>query len=394
MSSKNGVSLIRIVIFVFALLFLPLAASAGDGTLNVLYTGSVKGELEPCGCSPKTTSGGLARLSGYISAERSELEPYVLVDAGHSTGEDTAQGRLKADALMMSFGIIGFDAVALKASDEFADGFLSGLVEDYRIPAVSDGASVRVERGPAHVNVSTDPDGHEEESINILLTDLPPAEAETINGWDVIVTSSGEILDEPVSADGTVIVSGYPKGKKLGILSLTLDGSGGVTGSEHRWKELGDEVEEDPDIRGVLDRYDANVAELLEKEEEKAARSGPYLGVESCERCHRPFVNTWRESRHSDAFASLEEVGKSQDPECIKCHYTGHGEEGGFYSLSTTPKLANVQCEVCHGPGKEHVADFTVSMKTADRSVCLKCHTPDNSPDFDYKKYLEKIKHW
>ena len=39
----------------------------GEGKkLNIIYTGSLEGELEPCGCSPKGNFGGLARLSGYI----------------------------------------------------------------------------------------------------------------------------------------------------------------------------------------------------------------------------------------------------------------------------------------------------------------------------------------
>ena len=52
--------------------------------------------------------------------------------------------------------------------------------------------------------------------------------------------------------------------------------------------------------------------------------------------------------------------------------------------------LVNVQCEACHGPGKEHVSDFTAPMNPVVESVCLKCHTEDNSPDFDFRRYLEK----
>ena len=34
---------------------------AKQRTLNIVYTGGVAGELEPCGCSPKTDFGGVAR---------------------------------------------------------------------------------------------------------------------------------------------------------------------------------------------------------------------------------------------------------------------------------------------------------------------------------------------
>src|SRR3990172_4098107 len=108
-----GGHLLKVVIFVSALILLPFVAHGRDKVLNILYTGAIKGELEPCGCSPKTESGGLARLSGYISANRDALAPYVLVDAGNSMAEDTPQGRLKTEALLRSFNIIGYDAMAL-----------------------------------------------------------------------------------------------------------------------------------------------------------------------------------------------------------------------------------------------------------------------------------------
>lgn len=386
----------KIAIFVLTIVLLPFAASGQDNMLNILYTGSIKGELEPCGCSPKTRSGGLARLSGYISANGEDLKPYILVDAGNSMGEGTPQGRLKTEALLRSFGIMGYVAVALSETDLHDADFLASLIEKNGIPTISGKSrrSVLFEQGTFRVNVGMDPEGYKRGSLNILLTDRPASEAGAVKGWDVIVTSSGETLEEPLAADGTIIVSGYPKGKKLGVLSLSFDENGRVAGFMHRWQELGEDVVEDREVRSVLDEYDARVAELLRKEEARARASGPYLGVSTCAKCHQPFVESWLQTRHAGAFGSLERVGKSMDPECIKCHSTGHGEEGGFYSLNSTPGLANVQCEVCHGPGKEHVADFTVTMNKVGRAVCLRCHTKDNSPDFDYGLYIEKIKHW
>ena len=47
------------------------------------------------------------------------------------------------------------------------------------------------------------------------------------------------------------------------------------------------------------------------------------------------------------------------DKDCLRCHTTGYGKPGGFKSLEETPKLINVQCEGCHGPGGE----FSAFMK-------------------------------
>ena len=97
--------------------------------LNIIYTGHINGELEPCGCSPKTDFGGFARLSGYLIEHRKELSPYILVDAGNFTQEDSPQGRLKAETALKSFSIIKYDAVALmKNETAFTDDFISPFI--------------------------------------------------------------------------------------------------------------------------------------------------------------------------------------------------------------------------------------------------------------------------
>ncbi|MBI5598879.1 MAG: hypothetical protein HY890_03980 [Deltaproteobacteria bacterium] len=361
----------------------------------------MKGELEPCGRSPKTDYGGLARLAGYISSNREELRPYVLVDAGNSTGEDTPQGRLKSEALLNSLGIMGYDAAAFLEHDALPEGFLSRIIEKYGIPALSDGAryrsSVPVASGPFGINISADSKGYKKGSFNILLTGRPVSEVRgevsSNGGWDVIVTSSGEILEEPVKAGKTVIVSGYPKGEKLGILTVHTDAKGAVSGFAHRWQPLGKDIKEDSNVRDVLKEYDRKVASLVKDEERKSSLNGPYLGDASCDACHQPFMEGWKNTRHAGAFVALEKAGKSKDPECVRCHSVGYGEEGGFYSVTLTPGLANVQCEACHGPGKGHVSDFTKPMRPVGEDVCLRCHTRENSPDFVFKIYFEKIRH-
>lgn len=389
----------KITILVFLLALMPFDAPAQDKVINILYTGAIKGELEPCGCSPKSSSGGLARLSGYISANKEGLlKPYLLIDAGNSMGGDTPQDRLKSEVVINSFAITGYDAAAFFNNDNLSlEGFLSPLVDRLAVPVLSKAppypASIQVERASSRVNISTDPKAYKKGRLNILLSEIPASEAKENKGWDVIVLSSGEKLEEPVKADGTVIVSGYPKGEKLGILTLTVGGDGSVVGFTHRWQSLGKEFTEDKNIRDLIDIYDTKVAGLLKDEERQSPSGKTYFGSESCVDCHQPFFEQWSATRHAGAFATLEAVGKSRNPECVKCHTTGYGEEGGFYSATATPGLANVQCEQCHGPGREHLSDYTVPMASIGEPVCLRCHTEENSPDFDFKTYIEKIKH-
>lgn len=390
--------MLKLIVLVFLLALAPFDALAGGKAVNVLYTGAIKGELEPCGCSPKSSSGGLARLSGYVSANAEALGQFILIDAGNSMGEDTPQGRLKSGVVLDSFALIGYDGAAFFDDDNIlAEGPLSASVAGAGVPVISETtshpASILLERGPIEINISVDPEARKEGLLNILLSDNSAAEAGENKGWDVIILSSGEKLEEPVKADGTVIVSGYPKGEKLGVLTLALGNDGAVEGYTHRWQTLGTEMADGPEVRGLIDEYDAKVASLLKDEERQAPSGVTYFGSANCVDCHQPFMEQWSATRHAGAFATLEKVGKSKDPECVKCHTTGYGEEGGFYSATATPGLANVQCEQCHGPGREHLSDYTLPMAAISESVCLRCHTGDNSPDFDYRTYREKIIH-
>ena len=373
------------------------APGAGaEEALTILYTGGMDGELEPCGCSPKTDFGGLARLSGYISAHSEALSPYILVDAGNFTDKDTPQGRLKAEAFLKSFSIMKYDAVAFSDREKaFPGDFLPPLLEKYKVPVLPGDArgpqSILIPLGNTGIHVSISPEHPLEGMVNILLTGVPPSQAEGVEGWDIVISSSGEELEEPLRKDGAVIVSGFPRGKKLGILRVKRyrEGNREITNT---WQELGNDSKEDPRVREVLDEYDAKVAQLM-KEAERPPAGTTYLGVDECAKCHQVFVESWEKTRHAGAFADLEAAGKANDPECVMCHTVGYGEPGGFFSIDTTPELANVQCEECHGLNREHINDFSSPMMPVTEEVCLKCHTKENSPDFNFSVYLKKISH-
>jgi 2',3'-cyclic-nucleotide 2'-phosphodiesterase (5'-nucleotidase family) len=277
-----------IVIFVF-LILLPLAVEGRDTTLNILYTGAINGELEPCGCSPKTDFGGLERISGYILRNRTYLYPYVLIDAGNFSDMDSVQGRLKAETIVHSFNIMKYDAVAFMENEKsFSDDFSASMIQRYEVPFVSDSypckRSVSISRGRLEVNISSGLDEHEEDKLNILVTDKFLAELKTADGWDVIISSSGEIMNETQKVNGSIFVSGYPNGKSLGILKLDVDEQGKVTKFKHRFALLGTDIQEDEMVRKVLDDYDLKVAALMENAERPPDRT-TYPGVSKCAEC-------------------------------------------------------------------------------------------------------------
>jgi formate-dependent nitrite reductase cytochrome c552 subunit len=115
--------------------------------------------------------------------------------------------------------------------------------------------------------------------------------------------------------------------------------------------------------------------------------TGKYVGAETCKQCHANIHSAWSETLHAGALVTLENIGQGSNANCIGCHTVGFGEEGGFVDRATTNALAGVQCENCHGPGKDHVmnvSDATLRPKIdISASVCGKCHTGSHHPNFE-----------
>jgi len=128
--------------------------------------------------------------------------------------------------------------------------------------------------------------------------------------------------------------------------------------------------------------------------------AGTYLGLEegNCVLCHSSYVEKWAETGHSDIMTRAMEGTLSDHyaAYCLPCHTTGYDPAaanmgfddrdfvypaelttGVFDALKTTSpsamKLANIQCESCHGPALGHGG--AVSMSTnVDTDVCAWCH--------------------
>ncbi len=217
--------------------------------------------------------------------------------------------------------------------------------------------------------------------------------------------------------DGALIPQVPTKGQ--GLLRITLpgrDGSGGGAGAP-RWTVdwLKDNWPDHPKAAPVFNAYNEKVKARFEADMallETQARASPYTGAERCIACHPAAGAAWRKSRHAHALATLTRVRKNFDPECLACHVvglnTGSGrpggrEGGGYLNRMLTPKLANVQCENCHGPGKAHAANPTVRTRPyfatgpaapkPDARTCRLCHQGSHSPTFDYSRYWPKIQH-
>lgn len=146
------------------------------------------------------------------------------------------------------------------------------------------------------------------------------------------------------------------------------------------------------------------------------AQEHRFVGTKQCKMCHNKAdegkqYTVWKSMKHSRAYTALlgdrareiaAERGLPAPPnesaECLKCHVTAYDAE--TKSLPRTVKLVEgVQCESCHGPASDHLADGKVLRMAAESTInvldnivrpnaetCLKCHNDEN-PTWDPEKY-------
>ncbi len=118
-----------------------------------------------------------------------------------------------------------------------------------------------------------------------------------------------------------------------------------------------------------------------------------FLGNLACKNCHENAYTQWESTSHAHAFATLEAEGKHAVTDCQSCHVTGATAEGGFQDPQSTPHLASVGCESCHGPGAAHVDNQFAAYGKMTIDTCTACHDVENSPKFDYYSYLPRVTH-
>ncbi|MBD3673892.1 MAG: hypothetical protein HUJ26_10240 [Planctomycetaceae bacterium] len=249
-----------------------------------------------------------------------------------------------------------------------------------------------------------------------------------------LVVSAGGFAEPETYAksegDAMLLHVGH-KGKYAGVVGFYPDAEEKlkfelVDLDRHRFKNS-------PEMIEVMRYYQDRLKNenIVERDPALAHPSGfEFVGVSDCAKCHTKAHAKWKESRHAHAFESLikgrenyqgEWISRIYDPECLVCHTTGWSQthysryESGYLSEEETPHLLNQQCENCHGPSSHHselewkydedrksvtfeelVAarkEVQLTETEAVKSVCIRCHDGDNSPNFNFEKYWEKVKH-
>lgn len=139
-----------------------------------------------------------------------------------------------------------------------------------------------------------------------------------------------------------------------------------------------------------------------------------YVGVRKCTGCHKKElignqIATWRQGLHRPAYDTLQHERSAQlaqelglagpaheAPECLRCHVTAFAlPKARFaYELKTAD---GIQCESCHGPGRDYrkkkiMSDPKLASSkglwdlSRGTAICVTCHNPE-SPTWDPARY-------
>ena len=433
--------------YIAILFFLGIASNilspseAGSRELVIVYSGNALGELKPCGCAKEEDQGGFERRSTYLKQVFAHSKNVLLVDTGDNFKEPSRQGKIKARYIMQAMSKAKYDAVVLGDKDlvygvSFLENhpsfpwllsnadFVKISPKKIRIKKLENGLSVAVialidpdlyyDTKHSGGNV-VDPKESAQKIIKniktskhidiiVLLTHMRRDKALSmlqLSGVDVVINGHIEkdtdIIDmNHVESDGKIFAQPGPKGQKLGELTIQINDKGTKT-FKQRIVRLDSNIKLDPEMLKWYEEYNKEVEDLffasLESRKNKQEKTKVYASEQACLTCHPSKHKAWGMSRHSHAYETLSRINKAFDPECLQCHVTGWGHDGGFISEVDTPKLKNVQCEACHGPRFDHSKNLHQNFQFNAKKACKSCHVKNHSPNFNFSKYWEKIKH-
>lgn len=106
----------------------------------------------------------------------------------------------------------------------------------------------------------------------------------------------------------------------------------------------------------------------------QAPDTSGYVWEGTCKECHAEIHEAWGKTKHKTALLRLSAA--DQEKECGACHLTGADKP---VEVDGKTVNAGVQCEGCHGAGRDHVESARTGTpkkfaKTPGESLCVECH--------------------
>jgi hypothetical protein len=411
----------------------PVSTASGP---MVVVSGDTDGWITS-GCTSKQ-SGGLARRGSYL-ADLREQGNVIYIDAGGAAGGTSEYHKVKFEAIVegeramqVAAHNLGKSELALGpqyirliasrmhfpfVSENTRDLAGKRLIENRRI-VESGGVRVGIIGvvSPLYATSEIVVDDPRQAVLDaaaamkgqcnslIVLAYMPEDElrklAAGVPEVDAVVGGAGEETIAPKAVGATTLASAGEYGKYVLEMRMPMTRSEGAW--EGRMVEMSSAIADDATQVSNVQRY----LNMLEARDFSANESGvagasgaasneTMAGSASCLKCHAADYNAWIASPHARTFASLSESGFHVDSSCQKCHTSNFGMVGGFVSAKRSggTELAGVGCESCHGPSAAHVKDAKNRTPWPAIVQCVRCHTEENCPHFDYPAGWGKIRH-
>lgn len=428
--------ILGLVAFLVAKYGYPFGSAEAVKRLAIVVSGDTAGWIVPCGCT-SNQSGGLLRRATFVKS-LGEDRRVLLADAGGAASWTSPYDRVKFEAILRGEQAMGCAAHNLGGS-EIALGadYLREVMGRLRVPFVStnlqdgqgatvfpdfilhqvgtrrvaftgvvsqkfSGPGLRV-HDPANALFRLISEIRSRYDILIVLAYVPEDElmqlAAAVPEADAVIGGPTGQSVAPRAVGSALVASATNKGKFLVCLEADP-----MQRPRPAWSgrivELGPSYDDEPGQKQNVQNYLAELA----RRDFTAAETGfvPTLqhrddfrvaGTTACQRCHSADCKQWDGSKHAQAWHTLEGKGYHVDAACQQCHTTGFGQTGGFVSARRSPERVAVGCESCHGPSAAHVKNVKLRTPFAAKDQCLRCHDHENSPQFEYDKYWQRIAH-
>lgn len=401
----------------------------------LIASGDTHGWIMPCGCT-SNQSGGLLRRGTYVEEQRAKSNA-IVVDVGGAADGTAPYQRTRFEAILRGEQLMEIAAHNLgKAEVAFGPHVLRELQQTLDFPFISCNvldakgellvASHKLVETAGHRLLITGVVSPVYEAADLTITEpanailslinrageydrlivlayLNPEELRSLantlpEATAIIGGPTGQSL-EPERVGPVLLTSATNKGKFLSELTIPADRSQPVAA---RVVELtpafADEPAQEKNLRAFREllaerNYTAAESGLLESSKWAISADQTVAGTMSCRDCHTGACKVWDKTGHAHAWQRLVDENAHVDSYCQQCHTTGFGWSGGFVSATSSSERVNVGCESCHGPSAKHAGDPTVRTPFDAAGQCIKCHDPENSPEFAYDEYWERILH-
>ncbi|MBF0175954.1 MAG: hypothetical protein HQL63_03780 [Magnetococcales bacterium] len=412
------------------LVLLAACAEAADSSgLTIIYSGNLAGHLEPCGCAAESDFGGLDRHAVMLDRLRAEKPEAIAIAHGGLLAHGGVTERVKAEFILQGFDLLHYDAVGLQWPDlVFGRAFLGQVslpwvasnwrgaefpvmrlirrgarkaaffawLDPEREPRTGGGNPIYPVDNTLETLAQRLAGAKNEGAMVILATAVHPDHVARLplSHVDLLLAGTDGPPGEPLRVGKTLVVRPEKWGMRLGVLDLNLDDQGHIADWRHRVVDLGADLGHAPRMFPWYAAYTervklANQERIAQLRAKRQGDTGPFVGAQPCRSCHAAPFEAWQKSPHARALPTLEKVNKDFDPDCLVCHTVGFALPGGFVEKGVTPHLAGVQCESCHGAGREHAREGGARIKhlAADQSepLCRGCHNALHAPAFEFK---------